>query len=158
MAAIMVLTAGSTGDVEPFAVLAGVLASRGHKVTLAADARFQPLAPGGGVAFAPIRADFHSLLPTPERKRPSFRGEVFPVIRGMLEDSWMVARSRQPALIVAHQKSLAAPHLAEALDIPHVRALAVPMLTPTRAFAVPGLVRRNLGGLLNRASYRLVGC
>ena len=60
-------------------------------------------------------------------------------------------------MIVAHQKSLAAPHLAEALDIPHVRALAVPMLTPTRAFAVPGLVRRILGGLLNRASYRLVG-
>jgi sterol 3beta-glucosyltransferase len=157
MAAIMVLTAGSTGDVEPFAVLAGVLASRGHTVTLAADAKFEPLAPGGGVEFAPIRADFQSLLPTLERKRPSFRGEVFPVIRGMLEDSWMVARSRQPEVIVAHQKSLAAPHLAEALGIPHVRALAVPMLTPTRAFAVPGLVRRNLGGLLNRASYRLVG-
>ena len=31
------------------------------------------------------------------------------------------------------------------------------MLTPTRAFAVPGLVRHNLGGLLNRASYNLVG-
>ena len=46
MAAIMVLTAGSTGDVEPFAVLAGVLARRGHAVTLAADAKFEPLAPG----------------------------------------------------------------------------------------------------------------
>ena len=157
MATIMVLTAGSTGDVEPFAVLAGVLAKRGHTVTLAADARFERLAPGGRVEFAPIRADFHSLLPTPERKRPSLRGEVFPVIRGMLEDSWMVARSRQPGIIVAHQKSLAAPHLAEKLGIPHVRALTVPMLTPTRAFAVPGLVRHNLGGLLNRASYGLVG-
>jgi hypothetical protein len=30
MATIMVLTAGSTGDVEPFAVLAGVLAKVGH--------------------------------------------------------------------------------------------------------------------------------
>ena len=157
MAAIMVLTAGSTGDVEPFAVLAGVLAKRGHTVTLAADARFERLAPGGRVEFAPIRADFHSLLPTPDRKRPSLRGEVFPVIRGMLEDSWMVAGSRQPGMIVAHQKSLAAPHLAEKLGIPHVRALTVPMLTPTRAFAVPGLVRHNLGGLLNRASYGLVG-
>ena len=157
MAAIMVLTAGSTGDVEPFAVLAGVLARRGHTVTLAADAKFEPLAPGGGVEFAPIRADFQSLLPTLERKRPSLRGEVLPVIRGMLEDSWMVAQSRQPEVIVAHQKSLAAPHLAEKLGIPHLRALTVPMLTPTRAFAVPGLVRRNLGGLLNRASYRLVG-
>jgi sterol 3beta-glucosyltransferase len=156
MAAIMVLTAGSTGDVEPFAVLAGVLAKRGHTVTLAADSRFETLAPGGRVEFAPIRADFHSLLPTPERKRPSLRREVFPVIRGMLEDSWSVARSRQPEVIVAHEKSLAAPHLAERLGIVHVRALTVPMLTPTRAFAVPGLVRHNLGGLLNRASYGLV--
>jgi UDP:flavonoid glycosyltransferase YjiC (YdhE family) len=38
MAAVMVLAAGSTGDVEPFAALAGRLAGRGHDVTLAADA------------------------------------------------------------------------------------------------------------------------
>jgi UDP:flavonoid glycosyltransferase YjiC (YdhE family) len=55
MAAIMVLTAGSTGDVEPFAVLAGVLSNSGHTVTLAADARFAPLAPGGRVEFADPR-------------------------------------------------------------------------------------------------------
>jgi sterol 3beta-glucosyltransferase len=156
MAGIMLLTAGSTGDVEPFAALAGVLAQRGHAVTLAADARFESLAPGGDVEFASIRADFHSLLPTADRKRPSLRDEVFPVIEGVLEDSWLIARSRQPDVIVAHQKSLAAPHLAERLGIPHVQALTVPMLTPTRAFAVPGLVRHNLGGPLNRASYRLV--
>jgi sterol 3beta-glucosyltransferase len=158
MAAIMVLTAGSTGDVEPFAALAGRLAARGHEVTLAADAGFEQLAPGGRVEFAPIRADFHSLLPTPERKRPSLRGEVFPVIRGMLEDSWMVAQSRQPEVIVAHQKSLAAPHLAEKLGIPHVQALTVPMLTPTREFPLPGMFRHDLGGLRNRASYRLSAC
>jgi sterol 3beta-glucosyltransferase len=157
MAAIMVLAAGSTGDVEPFAALAGRLARRGHEVTLAADAGFERLAPGGRVEFAPIRADFHSLLPTPERKRPSLRGEVFPVIGGMLEDSWKVAQSTQPEVIVAHQKSLAAPHLAERLGIPHVQALTVPMLTPTREFPLPGMFRHDLGSLLNRASYRLVG-
>jgi sterol 3beta-glucosyltransferase len=156
LAKIMVLTAGSTGDVEPFAALADRLAQRGHAVTLAADAGFERLAPGRGVVFAPIRADFHSLEPTPEGKRPSLRGEVFPVIRGMLEDSWMVAQAGQPDLIVAHQKSLAAPHLAEKLGIPYVQALTVPMLTPTRAFPLPGIVRHDLGGLLNRASYRLV--
>jgi sterol 3beta-glucosyltransferase len=126
-------------------------------VTLAADAGFERLAPGGRVEFAPIRADFRSLLPKPGRKRPSLRGEVFPVIRGMLEDSWMVAQSRQPDVIVAHQKSLAAPHLAERLGIPHVQALTVPMLTPTREFPMPGMFRHDLGGLLNRASYRMAG-
>lgn len=157
MAAIMVLTAGSTGDVEPFVALAELLGKRGHTVTLTADAGFERLAPGAPVEFRPIRADFQSLVPTPERKRPSLRGEVFPVIQGMLEDSWTVAKSTQPDVIVAHQKSLAAPHLAEKLGVPHVRALTVPMLTPTREFPLPGVVRHNLGPTLNRASYRLVG-
>ena len=39
MARIMVLTAGSTGDVEPFAALAARLATRAHEVTLAATRR-----------------------------------------------------------------------------------------------------------------------
>ena len=85
------------------------------------------------------------------------RGEVFPVIRGMLEDSWTVAQARRPELIVAHQKTLAAAHIAERLAIPHVQALTVPMLTPTREFPLPAMVHRDLGGVLNRASYRLVG-
>jgi UDP:flavonoid glycosyltransferase YjiC (YdhE family) len=102
MAAIMVLTAGSTGDFGPFAALAEPLGSRGHTVTLTADSGFERLAPAGPVEFAPIRADFRSLLPpTPARSRPSLRGEVFPAIQGMLEDSWAVARSRQPEVIVA---------------------------------------------------------
>jgi sterol 3beta-glucosyltransferase len=157
MARIAVLTAGSTGDVEPFAALAARLARRGHRVTFAADAGFERLAPNDGVEFAPIRADFQSLLPTPEGKRPSVRDDVFPVMRGMLEDSWTVARTRQPEAIVAHEKTLAAPHIAERLGIPHVQALTVPMLTPTREFPLPAMVRHDLGGLLNRATYRLVG-
>ena len=150
------LSAGSTGDVEPFAALAARLGTRGHEVVLAADAGFEHLAPGGAVRFAPIRADFQSLVPTPEGKRPSLRGAVFPVIRGMLADSWQVAQADRPELIVAHQKTLAAPHLAEKLGIPHVQALTVPMLTPTREFPLPAMVRHDLGGFLNRASYRLV--
>jgi sterol 3beta-glucosyltransferase len=157
MARIVVLTAGSTGDVEPFAALAGRLAGRGHRVTFAADAGFERLAPGHGVEFAPIRADFQSLLPTPGGKRPSVRDDVFPVMRGMLEDSWTVAKARQPDAIVAHDKTLGAPHIAERLGTPHVRALTVPMLTPTREFPLPAMVRHDLGGFLNRASYRLVG-
>jgi sterol 3beta-glucosyltransferase len=69
MAEIVVLTVGSTGDVEPFAALAARLA-RGHRVTFAADAGFERLAPNDGVEFAPIRADFQSLLPTPDPSDP----------------------------------------------------------------------------------------
>jgi sterol 3beta-glucosyltransferase len=157
MARIMVLTAGSTGDVEPFAALAVRLNERGHEVTLAADPSFERLAPGDGVEFAPIRANFRSLLPRRGRKQPSLRGEVFPLIGGMLDDSWTIARAKRPEVVVAHQKTLAAAHIAEKLRIPHVQALTVPMLTPTREFPLPAMVRRDLGGLLNHASYRLVG-
>lgn len=157
MAKIMVLTAGSTGDVEPFAALAAHLAERGHSVTFAADAAFSRFAAPNEVEFAPIRADFRSLIPTRERGRPSLRADVFPVIRGMLEDSWRVAKAARPQVIVAHDKTLAAPHVAERLGIPHVRALTVPMLTPTREFPLPAMARHDLGGPLNRASYRLVG-
>ena len=156
MADVMLLAAGSTGDVEPFAALAARLAGRGHAVTLAADAGFERLAPGAEVEFAPIRADFQSLLPTPGGGRPSLRNDVFPVMRGMIEDSWTVAKTGRPDVIVAHEKTLAAPHIAEKLAIPHVRALTVPMLTPTREFPLPAMIRRDLGGALNRASYRLV--
>src|SRR5512133_101773 len=148
MAAIMVLTAGSTGDLEPFAALAERLGERGHAVTLTADTGFERIAPGGPVKFAPIRADFQSLVSTPARKRPSLRGEVFPLIQDMLEDSWTVARSMQPAVIVAHQKSLAAPHLAEKLGVPHVRPLTVPMLTPT----VSSHCRASFGTISARSS------
>ena len=134
----MVLAAGSTGDVEPFAALASRLDKHGHRVTLAADRSFERLAPGRGVEFAPIRANFQSLLPRPGGKRVSLRGQVFPVIQGMLEDSWTVARTVRPEAIVAHQKTLAAAHIAEKLRIPHVQALTVPMLAPTREFSAAG--------------------
>jgi sterol 3beta-glucosyltransferase len=157
VARIVVLSAGSTGDVEPFVALSVRLAERGHEVTLAADSGFERLAPDHGVRFAPIRADFQSLLPTPEGKKPSLRDDVFPVIQGMLEDSWALAKESRPEVIVAHEKTLAAPHVAEKLEIPHVQALTVPMLTPTRDFPLPAMIRHNLGGMLNRLSFRLVG-
>lgn len=92
VAEIVVLAAESTRDVDPFATLAGRLAERGYEVTLAAEAGFERLVPGGVVEFAPIRADFQSLLPTLDRNGPSLRSEAFPVMRGMLEDNCRVAR------------------------------------------------------------------
>ena len=59
------------------------------------------------------------------------------MIRGMLEDSWTVAKAYRPDAIVAHQKTLAAPHVAEKLGIPHVQALTVPMLRRPARFRCP---------------------
>jgi hypothetical protein len=64
---------------------------------------------------------------------------------------------RHPGATSLTAPPLAAAHLTERLDIPHVQALTVPVLTPTRAFPMPGMFRHDLGGLLNRESYRLAG-
>ena len=48
-------------------------------------------------------------------------------------------RTRTP--FSTHPKTLAGPHLAERLGVPALVAAAVPMLSPTRAFPVPGLVK-----------------
>ena len=62
-----------------------------------------------------------------------------PMIRRMLDDAWVAAQDTDA--IVHHPKTLAGPHLSERLGVPAYAACAVPMLTPTRAFPVPGLVK-----------------
>jgi sterol 3beta-glucosyltransferase len=74
------------------------------------------------------------------------------MVRRMLDDAWDAAQDTDA--IVYHPKTLAGPHLSERLGVPTFAAAAVPMLSPTRAFPVPGLVKRGFGPL-NRATYRL---
>ena len=54
--------------------LGAVILPYHHPVQVAERVAMLDILSGGRVEFAPIRADFHSLLPTPDRKRPSLRG------------------------------------------------------------------------------------
>jgi sterol 3beta-glucosyltransferase len=160
---ITILASGPRGDVQPYVALALGLQAAGHEVTLAADAGFRPLAASHGVPFRPLAIDDMALADSAEGRAAlgtnplvamrRMRDSARPMIRRMLDDAWRAAQDTDA--IVYHPKTLAGPHLAERLGVPAVVAAPVPVLSPTRAFPLPGVVDRGLGGKLNRASYRL---
>ncbi len=58
---ITILTYGSRGDVQPFLPLSLGLMSHGHKVILAAPARFSSFVKEHGVTFFPLAGDSEEL-------------------------------------------------------------------------------------------------
>lgn len=59
---IALLTLGTRGDVQPYAVLGRALKERGHQVVLSTGKNFEPLAKEYNLAFAPVDADFQELI------------------------------------------------------------------------------------------------
>ena len=61
---ILILTAGSQGDVQPYVTLGEGLTQAGFEVTLATDASFADLVNRHSLPFAPLRAPFAQLAQT----------------------------------------------------------------------------------------------
>jgi UDP:flavonoid glycosyltransferase YjiC (YdhE family) len=162
---IAIETLGTRGDVQPYLALARALQARGHTVQLAAPMQFAVMAEQFAVPFAPLPGEFLALLDTPEGKAAVAGGQGFsagfkllkhvrPLMRRLLDTEWLAVRAFAPDLLVYHPKSIASPHMAEALAIPHVLASPLPGFTPTAAFPSPMLPFATLGPL-NRVSHQL---
>jgi sterol 3beta-glucosyltransferase len=162
---ILISTLGTRGDVQPYLALAQTLVQRGHEVQLAAPHQFAALAKRCRVPFATLPGEFLELLNSPEGKVAIAGGRgvgaglkllprVMPLMGTLLEREWQIARSFSPDLIVCHPKSIASPHIAERLSVPHILASPLPGFTPTRAFPSPLLPFSTLGPL-NRISHSL---
>ncbi len=152
---ILIATAGSRGDVEPFAALARRAAASGHDVRLAAPDR------SGvdltGIDVRSLGVDFSALIESqgvsPLAAMRNLRDAVRPVMRGVIVGAAHAALEFRPDVIVWHPKVLSVPLIADALGIPHVLAEMVPATTPTREFPAAGTVMRSLGPL-NPLTYR----
>lgn len=162
---IAIQTLGTRGDVQPYLALSLELARRGHDVQVAAPLQFEAMVAGRGLRFAPLPGEFLALLNTPDDKAAiagsrGFRaglkllGHVRPLMRRLLDAEWAAVRAFGPDVILHHPKSLASPHMAEALGCPYVLASPLPGFTPTSAFPSPLLPFSTLGPL-NRASHAL---
>ncbi|WP_460668820.1 glycosyltransferase [Kocuria himachalensis] len=154
---MMLLTAGTRGDVEPFAALARIASDRGHEVRLGVpDHSGVDLS---GLDTVSLGVDFRRLVQahgiSPWTAVRHFRTEVGPGMRRMLTAAVRETLAYEPDIVVYHPKVLTAPAVAEALGVPHVVVEAVPVLTPTRQFPAPGVVNRDLGRF-NRATYAAV--
>ncbi|MDI7924420.1 glycosyltransferase [Ferirhizobium litorale] len=156
-------TFGTRGDVQPYVALAQELSRHGHSVQLAAPIQFESLVRERGICFSPLPGEILALLDTPEGKAAIAGGHGFsaglallrhvrPLMWHLLDEEWRAAQSFLPDAIVHHPKSIAAPHMAEALGCPCILASPLPGFTPTSDFPSPMLPFRDLGPL-NRFSH-----
>ncbi|MBZ0289457.1 MAG: glycosyltransferase, partial [Anaerolineae bacterium] len=162
---ITIMTVGTRGDVQPYLALAKGLQTAGHAVKVATDSKFESFVRGAGVEFVPMRADYYSLMDSPEghdlksgnpiRVMQNMKSTVMPLMRKLMDSSWEAAQGAEA--LIFHPKILNAPHLAEKLGIPCFIAATVPILTPTSAFPAPGVISRDLGGWLNKKTYAALG-
>jgi sterol 3beta-glucosyltransferase len=159
-------TFGTRGDVQPYIALALGLMAKGHDVQLAAPEQFQSMAEAHAVPFVNLPGEMLALIDTPVGRSAVAGGKGFsaglkllkhtrPMMRKLMDAEWAAVESFNPDIIIYHPKSIASPHMAEALAIPSILASPLPGFTPTSTFPSPMLPFSNLG-LLNKASHILV--
>lgn len=155
---IAIETLGTRGDVQPYLALARKLQERGHVVQLAAPTQFAAMSEQYRVPFASLPGDFLALLDTPEGKAAISGGQGFsagfkllkhvrPLMRRLLDTEWQAVKDFGPDMILYHPKSIASPHMAQALGVPHILASPLPGFTPTADFPSPMLPYASLGPL-----------
>lgn len=155
---VLILTAGSRGDVQPFVALGRGLRDAGYAVTMCTAETFRPFVTANGLHYAYMNDKLLNLKDTAEGtaalegkgNKLALMKQAMPLMREMLHDSWQAAHGIDA--LIFHPKALAGSHIAEALRIPAFASIPLPMLTPTAAFPNP-IVPVNLGPLANRLTY-----
>jgi len=152
---MMLLTAGTRGDVEPFAALARHAASRGHEVRLALPD--DAVAPEG-VDCVRLGLDVQRVL-TPASRTPwaiahHLRTEVRPAMRRTIVAAVRETVAYAPDVVVHHPLILSAPMVADALGVPRVVVEFAPVATASDRFPAAGgpTATRDLGAR-NRSTY-----
>nr|WP_229851572.1 glycosyltransferase [Streptomyces roseolus] len=162
---IVMMTAGSRGDVAPYTGLGAGLVRAGHEVTLAAHAVFEPLVAGSGVRFRPLpvdpRAELHSTRGRRLHDARTGAGKLVrlaSMARGAVDEMTAalvdVAREGE-VLLVGGALGPLGYAIAEGLSVPAL-GLHLQPLHPTAEFPAPVLGTRPLGAAGNRLSGRVV--
>jgi sterol 3beta-glucosyltransferase len=158
---IAILTLGTRGDVQPYAVLGQALVQRGHQVTLSTAKNFEQIVKSYGVDFAPVEADFQELLNSDEGKKmmkgnpfaikTNLNTWVYPLLINSLTAFYKLARESD--IVLYHVKTLADSF---ADQFPHkmIRANVLPIVEPTREFANPAFSGLPIPHFLNKLTYK----
>ncbi|WP_395398649.1 glycosyltransferase [Arthrobacter sp. UC242_113] len=151
---ILLLTAGSRGDVEPFVALARSAEGRGHQVRLGIPDHSGVNT--DGIDTVSLHMDFAQLIDdqgvSPRAAARTFRTVIRPAMGRLLFAAVQQIVTFAPDVVVYHPKILSAPVAANRVGIPSVIVETVPSVSRTREFPAPYITPVNLGPL-NRATY-----
>lgn len=158
---IALLTLGTRGDVQPYAVLGQALKQRGHQVTLSTAKNFETFVKSYELDFIPVDADFQSFLNSDEGKKMMknpFRAQknlskwVHPMVYNALTTFYEISKDSDKVLF--HVKTIA-DHFADQFPEKMIRANVIPAFQPTREFVNPVFSGLSLPDLLNKFTYKL---
>ena len=159
---IAILSLGTRGDIEPYAVLGKALLERGHTVTFATAQNFERLVKSYGVQFVPVEADFQQLLESEDGKkmlkgnpftiRKKLKTTIYPLIQNSLSVFYQL--SKESDCVLYHVKTLA-DCFADQFPNRMIRTSVIPMNEPTSDFANPSLSGLPIPKFLNKLSYTI---
>ena len=133
---LLLLTYGTEGDTRPLAALGHALAQAGHQVELLADASTLATPRALGLPCAALAGDIRAALAGGDATRAVGR------LAAARTGDWMrqaLAHGRGcDAIVVSGLAAFVGLSAAEALDVPAVGSMLIP-ITPTREFAAPFL-------------------
>lgn len=158
---IAILTLGTRGDVQPYAVLGQALKKRGHEVVLSTAKNFEGLVKSYGLNFVPVDADFQAMIESEEvkkiRKNPFLAKQqlskfVYPMMNNAFTTFYNLAQTSDKVLF--HIKTMA-DHFADQFPEKMIQADVVPAGQPTAEFPNPVFSALHLPGLFNRLTYKI---
>ncbi|MEU7722975.1 glycosyltransferase [Streptomyces tibetensis] len=162
---VVIMTAGSRGDVAPYTGLGAGLARGGHEVTLATHGLFEPLAAGSGVRFHPTPVDPHAVSHSDRGRdlHTSTTGlgkllRVVSMARSAAEemtDALVQAARGADVVLAAGAVAPLGRAIAEGLSLPSLGLFLQPQ-HPTREFGAPMLGGRSFGTVGNHLGGRAV--
>lgn len=161
---ITLLTIGTHGDVRPYVALGKGLQAAGHRVRIGTHAEFETLITRQGLAFHAVEGNPREVLESAGGQQvlssggnflqflKGFKAAAVSAMRGGFDDC-LAASADAELVIYSFFVMGIGIQIGEKLGIPSMPAYLQPF-TPTAAFPVMVLPRLQLGGWLNRLSYR----
>jgi sterol 3beta-glucosyltransferase len=137
---ILIVTAGSLGDVAPFTGLGQRLLQAGHQVALAAHETFAGLARGCGLEYRPLPGDPRELVRARTAAGPGgeARSDTVRFLEGLSGGIVSAADQGADVVLTALGPAPLSRLAAEALGLPSLGTYLAPAV-PTGEFALPGL-------------------
>jgi sterol 3beta-glucosyltransferase len=158
---IAILTLGTRGDVQPYAVLGRALKERGHEVVLSTAKNFKTLVESYNLDFVPVDADFQEILNSEEgkkiRKNPFLaKKQLAKFVYPMMEDAFSTfyGLAQKSDMVLFHIKTMA-DNFADQFPQKMIKADVIPASQATKEFANPVFSFLPLPMFLNKFTFKI---